>query len=132
MSINLVMLSGNLTKDPELRSTQDGKAVCSFTIATNEGKDKVEFHNCVAWEKTAEVVSQYCFKGNRMAVTGRLQTRKWEKDGVTRYSTDIVVSNVDLPPKGSDESNTSRTPEPNEKTKSNPAKSDEFEDTIPW
>lgn len=101
MSINSVVLSGNLTKDPEQRSTQNGKSVTSFTIATNEGKDKVEFHNCVAWEKTAEVIAQYCKKGNKVAVQGRLQTRKWEKDGITRYATEIVVMNVDLPAKSS-------------------------------
>lgn len=104
MSINSVFLSGNLTKDPELRSTQTGKQVCSFTVATNEGKDKVEFHRCVAWEKTAEIVGQYCKKGNRLVVQGRLTTRKWEdSNGVEKYSTEIIAERVDLPPKAKNE-----------------------------
>lgn len=126
MSINQVFLSGNLTKDPELRTTQNGKAVCSFTVATNEGKDKTEFHNCVAWEKTAEVIAQYCKKGNRVAVSGKLQTRKWEKDGQNHYSTDIVVFQIDLPPKGADGGYTGMLAD------AAAPKQDEFEDEVPF
>lgn len=127
MSINAVFLSGNLTRDPELRTTPGGKQVASFSVATNEGKDKTEFHNCIAWEKTAEIVAQYCRKGNRIAVQGRLQTRKWEKDGITRYATEIVASNIDLPPKGS---NSDR--EPNEGLAQAAQAIDELEDSIPF
>lgn len=101
MSINQVFLSGNICKDPELRKTQTGKDVCSFTLATNEGKDKTEFHKCVAWDKTGEIIGAYVKKGNKLAVVGRLQTRKWtDKDGVEKYTTEIVVHSVDLPAKG--------------------------------
>lgn len=131
MSINCVTLSGNLTKDPELRKTQSNKDVCSFTIATNEGKDKTEFHNCVAWEKTAEIISQYSRKGQKLAVQGRLQTRKWEKDGVDRYSTEIIVFQVDLPSKSSQEApQGGQTPQ---QTPQHTARTvDSMEDEIPF
>jgi single-strand DNA-binding protein len=100
--MNVVALSGNLTRDPESRSTQAGKNVCSFSLAINEGKDKTEFVNCVAWEKTAELIAQYCKKGDRIAATGRLQTRKWQdSEGKDRYATEVIVSQFDFPPKTS-------------------------------
>lgn len=99
--MNKVILVGNLTRDPEMRYTPAGKAVCSFSIATNEGKssegkDLAEFHNIVAWEKTGELVGQYCSKGSKVALEGKLQTRSWEKDGVKRYSTEIVANRVEF------------------------------------
>lgn len=119
--MNNVCLAGNLTKTPELRTTPAGKKVTSFTVAINEGKDKTEFVNCVAWEKTAEVVSQYCQKGNRVALTGRLQTRKFEdKNGVEKYTTEVIVSQFDLPPK----TEGANAPAP--------AKDDGFEDEVPF
>lgn len=127
MSINQVFLSGNLTRDPEKRDV-NGKSVVNFSIATNEGKDRVEFHNCVAWEKTADVIAQYCRKGNRVAVAGRLQTRKWDKDGVTKYSTEIVVFNVHLPPKDSSQPAQQKQSEPVQQ--SMPV--DDMEDEIPF
>jgi single-strand DNA-binding protein len=97
-SINLVILQGNLTKDPELRYTPNGNPVVNFTIATNEPfkdgdewKEKAEFHNIVMWGKQAEFVSQYFVKGDKVTVTGRLQTRKWEKDGINHYMTEIIA-----------------------------------------
>lgn len=100
--MNNVSLSGNLTKKPELRSTQTGKKVANFTIAINEGKDKTEFVNCIAWEKTAELIEQYFHKGDRMACVGKLQTRKWQdQQGQDRYSTEVVVREFDFPPKRS-------------------------------
>ena len=99
MGINNVTLSGNLTKDPELRKTNNDKEVVSFTLAINEGKDKVEFVNCVAWEKTAELIAAYSRKGQKLVVVGRLQTRSWEAEGVTKYKTEAVVYRIDLPAK---------------------------------
>ena len=103
MNINRVFLYGNLTRDPELRQTQGGQAVCSFSIATNrkwKGKDgqqqeDVQFHNVVAWGKTAELVNQYMKKGSGLYVEGRLQTRSYvAKDGTKRYVTEVVVENM--------------------------------------
>lgn len=121
--MNVVCIAGNLTKTPELRTTQsNGKKVTSFTVAINEGKDKTEFVNCVAWEKTAEVVTDYCTKGSRVALTGRLQTRKYaDKDGVEKYSTEVIVSQLDLPPRGESKP---EKPEPRVK--------EELEDEIPF
>lgn len=102
--MNIAMLNGNLTRDPELKSTQNGKQVCSFSIAINEGKDKTEFVNCVAWEKTAELIGQVAKKGDRMCVSGRIQTRKWtDQQGQDRYATEVIVNQFDFPPKRSDQ-----------------------------
>lgn len=121
--MNVVSISGNLTAKPELRSTQSGKQVASFTVAINEGKDKTEFVNCVAWEKTGELIAQYCEKGDRMACSGKLQTRKWEKDGATRYSTEVIVNSFDFPPKRTDALNGAE---------SAPPVNDSPEDEIPF
>jgi single-strand DNA-binding protein len=102
-SLNRATLIGNLTRDPELRYTPQGTAVCTFTVATNrqwktesgEQKDDAEFHRVVAWDKLAEICGQMLTKGNRVFVEGRIQTRKWEgQDGQTRYTTEIVISDM--------------------------------------
>lgn len=104
-SVNKAILIGNLTRDPEMRYTPDGKAVTSFGLATNrswntkegEKKEEVEFHNLVAWGKLAELCSQFLKKGRKVYVEGRLQTRSWEgKDGVTRQRTEIVMEDMVL------------------------------------
>jgi single-strand DNA-binding protein len=99
-SINQVTLLGNLTRDPELRYTPSGAAVISFSVATSrEWKDKetqekkeiTDYHNVIFWNKAAEILSQFVFKGHKILVQGRLQTRSWEgKDGNKRYATEIV------------------------------------------
>lgn len=99
--MNTAILVGNITKDLEVRRTQSDKQVLSFTLAINEGKDKTEFVNCVAWEKSAEVIGQYCRKGSQLAIQGRIQTRKQETDQGNRYYTEVVVDRFTLPPKGS-------------------------------
>jgi len=102
-SLNRASLIGNLTRDPELKYTPQGTAVCTFTVATNrqwktesgEQKDDAEFHRVVAWDKLAEICGQMLTKGNRVFVEGRIQTRKWEgQDGQTRYTTEIVISDM--------------------------------------
>ena len=102
-SLNRATLIGNLTRDPELRYTPQGTAVCTFTVATNrqwktesgEQKDDAEFHRVVAWDKLAEICGQMLTKGVRVFVEGRIQTRKWEgQDGQTRYTTEIVISDM--------------------------------------
>lgn len=103
-SLNKAMIIGNLTRDPELRQTGSGQAVCSFGVATNRSwtnrqtgqkQEATEFHNVVAWGKLAEIINQYLKKGNKIYVEGRLQTRDWEgQDGVKRYRTEIVADNM--------------------------------------
>lgn len=104
-SLNRVQLIGNLTRDPELRYTPNGSAVCSFGLATNrswktdtgEKHDEAEFHNIVAWNKLAEICSQFLTKGRKVYVEGRLATRSWTgQDGAQRSRTEIVISDMIL------------------------------------
>ena len=104
-SLNRVQLIGNLTRDPELRYTPNGTAVCSFSIATNrnwttdtgEKKDEVEFHRIVSWNKLAELCSQFLTKGRKVFVEGRLTTRSWTaQDGTQKQTTEIVISDMIL------------------------------------
>lgn len=104
--LNSVELIGNLGADPEIRFTQSGKQVANFNMATNERwteresgdkKEKTEWHRIVAWQGLAGVVESYCKKGSLIYIEGRLQTRDWtDKDGTTRYTTEIVARNLQL------------------------------------
>jgi single-strand DNA-binding protein len=103
MNLNKVMLIGNVTRDPEVRTTPGGQNVTSFGVATNrrwkdqsgQQKDQVEFHNIVAWRRLAEIVGQYLKKGSKVYIEGRLQTRSWDdKSGVKRYKTEIIAENM--------------------------------------
>lgn len=99
--LNKTLLIGNLTRDPEIRYSQQGTAVCNFSIATNETwrdqqgqkQERVEFHRIVVFGKQAETCEKYLSKGSQIYIEGRLQTRQYEKDGQTHYATEIVVSN---------------------------------------
>ncbi len=99
--INKVILIGRLVKDPELKYIPSGAAVASFSIANNrsysvagEKKEMVSYFNCVAWSKSGELIAQYCKKGQRIAVEGRLQSRSWEdQSGNKRKTVEIVVEN---------------------------------------
>ncbi len=102
-SLNKVVLIGNLTRDPELRYTPQGTAVCTFGVATNrqwvtesgEKKEDAEFHRIVAWNKLAEICSQLLTKGRKVYVEGRLQTRSWTgQDNQQRTTTEIVISDM--------------------------------------
>lgn len=102
-SLNKVMLIGNLTRDPELRYTPTGAAVCTIGLATNrywttesgEKKEETEFHRVVAWNKLAELCSQLLAKGRKIYVEGRLRTNTWQTaDGGTRSSTEIVIEDM--------------------------------------
>lgn len=103
-SVNKVIILGRLTKDPEVKYMPNGDAVCNFSIATSESwkdksgdkQEKSEFHNCVAFRKLGEVIGQYQKKGSQIYIEGKLQTRKWEKDGVTRYTTEIIVNEMTM------------------------------------
>ena len=96
--INKAILMGRLTRDPELRHTGSGTAVCSFTIAIDNGygdNRTTDFINCVAWNKTAEFVEKYFSKGRLIIVVGRIQTRTWEgQDGKKNYVTEVVANEV--------------------------------------
>lgn len=102
-SLNRAQIIGNITRDPEVKQTPQGQTVATFGVATNmtwtdasgQKQEKVEFHNVVVWRKLAEIVKQYCHKGMKIYVEGRLQTRDWEgEDGVKRYRTEIVAENI--------------------------------------
>jgi len=105
-SLNKVMLIGNLTRDPNLRFTPNGTAVCSFGIATNrswtssddgEKQERVDFHNIVSWAKLAEICGQLLHKGDKVFVEGRIQTRDWKtEEGDDRRITEIVIDNMML------------------------------------
>ena len=97
MSLNRINVMGRIGKDLELRRTQSGKAVTSFPIAVDrDGKDAgTDWFDVVAWERTAEFAAQYCAKGRKVVVDGRLQARDWtDKDGGKRRSAEVVADNV--------------------------------------
>lgn len=113
MNLNRAMIIGNLTRDPETRTTPGGATVCTFGVATSSSwkdaagqkQERVEFHNIVAWGKLAEICQQYLGKGRKVYVEGRLQTREWQgQDGAKRNRTEIVCENMimlDRAPQGS-------------------------------
>ena len=99
-NLNSVTLTGNLTKDIELRTTQSGTNVANATIAVNGYKeDDTSFIDLVLFGKTAETAAKYTTKGQQIGVSGRLQQRSYEKDGRKVYVTEVVVDNLQLPPK---------------------------------
>ncbi|HVX90209.1 MAG TPA: single-stranded DNA-binding protein [Candidatus Paceibacterota bacterium] len=101
MYLNKVTLYGNLTRDPEVKALPSGQQVANFSIATNrtykdkngQKQEQTEYHNVVAFGRTAEVIGQYVKKGRPLFVEGRLQTRSWEADGKKNYRTEIIVEN---------------------------------------
>lgn len=101
--LNKVMLIGRLGKDPEVKYAQSGLAVVNFTMATNEDwadkstgekKERTEWHNIVVFGKLGEICGKYLSKGKQVYIEGRLQTRSWDQDGITRYKTEIVASDM--------------------------------------
>ena len=102
--MNKVFLIGNLTRDPEMRSTQSGVSVCNFSIAVNRrfrnaqtGQQETDFLNIVAWRQLAELCGRYLTKGSKVAVTGSIQTRTYEaQDGSKRSAFDIVADEVEF------------------------------------
>jgi len=102
---NLVILLGRVGKDPEIRTLENGSMVATFSVATSESwkdrttgdkKELVEWHRIVAWKGLAEIAAKYLKKGSQVYCEGRLRTRSWEKDGVTRYATEIICDNMTL------------------------------------
>ena len=100
--MNHFVAIGRLTRDPEVRYTQSGKACAKFTLAIDrrksaDGKQQADFVSCVAWEKTAEIIGNNCTKGKKIAVEGRIQTRSYDaNDGSKRYVTEVVVNSMEF------------------------------------
>jgi single-strand DNA-binding protein len=105
-SVNKVILLGNVGKDPEIRSTGGGTMVANFTLATSDRQkdaqgnwqDRTEWHNLVAFQRTAEIVRDYVKKGTKLYVEGKIQTRSWDdkESGQKRYRTEIIVNDLSL------------------------------------
>ena len=159
-SLNKVLLIGNLTRDPEMRYTPTGTAVCTFGLATNrewvdasgQKQEGVEFHSIVAWTKLAEICSQLLFKGRKAYVSGRLQTRSWQnQDGAERSKTEVVIDEMIAfgegrggqqmdesytPEASADESSrvisVDETPAPRSAGKKTKSKAEEVADDIPF
>jgi len=102
---NKVILMGNLTRDPETRSTAGGQSVTNFTLAVNRSwkgadgarQDQVSYINCVAWGKTGEIIAQYMSKGSPLLVSGRLEQRAWDdKEGQKRSSVEVIVDDFNF------------------------------------
>ena len=97
--MNKVILVGNLTKDPDVRKSQNGKSVVKTGIAVNQGygeNQTTDFFNLVAWEKTAELCGKYLSKGSKVLVEGRLKNNNYEKDGVKHYGVDVIVTAIEF------------------------------------
>ena len=102
-SLNIAQLIGNLGSDPEVRSTQGGQRVASFSMATSEEwknkegekQEKTQWHRVIAWGKLADIIEEYVKKGDKVYVQGRIEYRQWDdKDGNKRYSTEIVIDKL--------------------------------------
>lgn len=142
-SVNKVILVGSLGKDPEVRFMPNGDAVANFSMATSENwkdkegnkQEKTEWHSIVAYRKLAEIMGQYLKKGAPVYIEGKLQTRKWEKDGVTRYSTEIIADTMQmLGSKGDNQAQGDASTPPAKNNTSDGVKKafDNFEDDIPF
>ena len=126
MSVNKVILIGNLGKEPEIKNTKAGGIVTVLSLATSEtwkdksGNDneKTEWHKIVMFNRLAEIARDYCQKGSQVYIEGKLQTSSWEKDGEKRFSTDVVAQNMQILGVSTKK----------QKNKSN----DEFDDDIPF
>lgn len=117
MSVNKVILVGNVGKDPEVRYLDKKVAVTNFPLATTERgytmqngtqvPDRTEWHTIVAWRSLAELAEKYIRKGSQLYVEGKIQTRSWEKDGIKRYATEILAETIQLLGKRNDGENNS-------------------------
>lgn len=132
-SVNMAIIIGNLTRDPEMRYTPAGHPVASFGVATNRAwnapdgqkREEAEFHNVVAWNKLAEICHQYLKKGQKVYVSGRLATRTWEgQDKVRRSRTEIVLEDMVMlggRREGAEQKSPTESSEPDQKEDVNPA-----------
>jgi len=139
--VNKVILVGNLGKDPEIRHLDTGISVANFSLATTESyKNKsgervsnTEWHNIVLWRGLAEVAEKYLKKGNPVYIEGKISTRKWEdKEGNTRYSTDIIAEKMTMLGSKSDNSNSSVPDVPSEETSTDVPSQDDEKGDLPF
>ncbi len=144
--VNKVIILGNLGADPELRSSPSGVTTCRLSIATSlnwtdkgsgEKKEKTEWHRVVFFGRSAEVIDQYLKKGQQLYVEGRLQTSKYEKDGIERYSTDIIGESFNFisGSNSSGQNNNQFSDDMNQDKKNSNqqnSSSDDFDDDIPF
>tara|TARA_A100001011_G_scaffold62407_1_gene62456 strand:+ start:4282 stop:4734 length:453 start_codon:yes stop_codon:yes gene_type:complete len=147
--VNKVIILGNLGADPELRSSPSGVTSCRLSIATSmnwtdkgsgEKKEKTEWHRVVFFGRSAEVIDQYLKKGQQLYIEGRLQTSKYEKDGIERFSTDIIGESFNfISGSGSASQNSNQFSDDmnqdknnNQKDSTSNSNSDDFEDDIPF
>jgi single-strand DNA-binding protein len=140
-SVNKVILVGNLGKDPEVRQTQSGSAVATFSIATNESwnnregqrEERTEWHRVVVFGKLADICGQYLKKGKQVYIEGRLQTRSWDdREGNKKYTTEIVASNMTMLGRAGEGPSDSYAPPIEEERFSGGASSGPEEDDIPF
>jgi single-strand DNA-binding protein len=99
--MNRVLLTGRLTRDPEMRALASGKRVTAFSVATNEyvgkGREKAEYHAVITWERLADICAQYLGRGSMVAIEGRLQTRQWDDEaGKRHWKTEVVAVSVEM------------------------------------
>ena len=135
--VNKAIIVGNVGSDPDIRTMPNGNQVVNLSIATSdewkdkntgEKKEKTEWHRCVFFNKIADIAAQYVNKGSKICVEGRLQTRSYEQDGVKKYSTEIVVNDMQM----LDSKNTNSNNEVKEASNNDIAKFDSFDDDIPF
>jgi single-strand DNA-binding protein len=139
-SVNKVILVGSLGRDPEIRYMTNGEAVANFSMATSENwkdksgakQEKTEWHNIVMYRKLAEIAGEYLKKGSPVYIEGKLQTRKWEKDGVTRYSTEIIGESMQMLGSKPSDANSEDKVERNQPKQQEPSEPMDFEDDIPF
>ena len=94
--MNVVILMGRMTRDPELKFTSGGKAFANFSLAVQKAKDEVEYIDCTVWEKTAETIAEYFRKGNRILIQGRLSVNSYEQNGEKRRKMKVVVNSFEF------------------------------------
>lgn len=144
MSLNKVMLLGNLGADPEVRYMQNGNPVANFSVATTEKwkdkqsgeqKEKTEWHRVVVFGQAGETIAEWFRKGDTIFVEGKLQTRKWEdKDGVERYTTEVILERFSFAGQasGGKGSKPAASNKPRQQEESKPEPQQEFDDDIPF
>ena len=141
--VNKVILVGNLGKDPEVRTLDNGTKVGSFSLATTESykdkntgerKDLTEWHNIVVWRALADISERYLQKGSQVYIEGKIQTRSYEQDGVTKYRTEIVANNMTMLGRAGEGSTHSAAPSSEASSQPSPelASTDESSDDLPF
>jgi len=135
--VNKAIIVGNVGSDPDIRTMPNGNQVVNLSIATSDEwkdkntgdkKEKTEWHRCVFFNKIADIAAKYVNKGSKIYIEGRLQTRSYEQDGVKKYSTEIVVNDMQM----LDSKNTNSNNEVKEASNNDIAKFDSFDDDIPF